>query len=228
MKQAHTRLGEAKKQFAQLRLDGDGFDIVGPGLEQSYRRGRRAFRGAYEEPSDEAFHDWRKGAQAHWRHMVLLSRAWSGCLDARIAEARTLSQVLGDDHDLALLVGFIHSERADELEAGQVAAVEKLARQRQAELRAVAHPRGVRLFSEGARSLRRRIAAYWEAAVVLKEQEPGEDEPKDAANKDAANKGAANKDAANKDAAKVAAKGTPKKTPRQPATRRRTAAAQAS
>jgi len=208
MKQAHACLGEAKKRFAHLRLDGKGFDIVGPGLEQSYRRARRAFHRAYAEPSDEAFHEWRKGTQQHWRHMGLLSRAWSECIDARVAEARTLSQILGDDHDLALLVGFVHSGRADELETAQVTAVEKLARQRQDELRAVAHPRGARLFSEGARSLRRRIAAYWEAAVVLKEQEPDEEEPKETA--------------------KEAPKGTQRKTPRQPATRRRAAPAQAS
>ncbi len=201
MKQAHSRLAEAKKRFVHLRLSGKGFDIVGPGLEASYRKARRAFHRAYAEPSDENFHEWRKGAQQHWRHMALLSRAWSGCLNARVAEARALSQLLGDDHDLALLVGFVHSEQGDELDAAQVAAIGKAARQRQEELRAVAHPRGVRLFTEGARSLRRRIAAYWESAVVFKEQGPDEEEPK------------------------VPPKETPKKA-RQAAARRRAAAAQ--
>jgi CHAD domain-containing protein len=179
MKQAQSRLNEAKKRFAQMRLDGRGFEIVGPGLEASYRRARRAFHRAYAEPSDENFHEWRKGAQQHWRHMVLLSRAWSECLGARVVEARTLSQVLGDDHDLALLVGFVHSERGSGLAAAQVTAIEKLARQRQGQLRTLAHPRGARLFAEGARTLRRRIAAYWEAAVALKDQEPDEEEVKD-------------------------------------------------
>jgi len=200
MKQTQGRLMEAKKSFGQLRLSGKGFEIVGPGLETSYRKARRAFHKAYAEPSDEVFHEWRKGAQQHWRHMALLSRAWNECLGARVTEARTLSQLLGDDHDLALLMGFIHSEQAGGLGAARVTAIEKLARQRQRELRTIAHPRGVRLFSEGARSLRRRIGAYWEGAVVLKEQEPDEEEPKE----------------------------TPKKTQRQPATRRRSAPAQPS
>jgi CHAD domain-containing protein len=204
IKQAHARLNEAKKRFAHLRLVGKGFDIVGPGLEQSYRKARRAFHRAYAEPSDEGFHEWRKGTQQHWRHMVLLSRAWNPCFDARIDEARMLSQILGDDHDLALLVGFVHSGRAEELEVAHVAAVEKLARQRQSQLRSMAHPRGMRLFSEGPRSLRRRIAAYWEAAVVLKEQEPDENEPKETATE--------------------SAKAADKKPPRQPAARRRAAA----
>ncbi len=130
----------------------------------------------------------------------MLSRAWDGCLNARVAEARALSQILGDDHDLALLVGFVHSERACRLERGAGH------RHREAgaaapggTARASPSPSGVRLFSEGARNLRRSIAAYWEAAVVLKEQEPEEEEPKE----------------------------TPKKTRAQPAARRRAAAPQA-
>ncbi len=180
MKEAQSRLADAKKRFSGLTFKGEGFDIVGPGLEASYRKGRRAFHHAYSDPTDENFHEWRKGTQAHWRHMVLLSRAWAGCLNARVAEARALSQLLGDDHDLALLVAFVKSEVGGELDTTQAAAIEKIARQRQEELRAVAHPRGVRLFTEGPRNLRRRMAAYWDSAVVLRELAPDEDEPKEA------------------------------------------------
>jgi len=207
IRQALSRLGEAKKRFGQLRLEGKDFEIVGAGLQACYRRTRRAFHKAYAEPSDEHFHEWRKGAQQHWRHMALLSRAWTGCLNARVAEARALSQLLGDDHDLALLVAFVHSESGGKLTASQVAAIEKVARQRQEELRAVAHPRGVRLFTEGSRNLRRRIAAYWDSAVVLRDLEPDEEEPK------APLKGAS------KDAPKES-----RKTTRQSGTRRRAAA----
>lgn len=202
MKLAHARLGEAKRRLAQLQLEGKGFDIVGAGLEASYRKARRAFHRAYAEPSDEAFHEWRKGTQQHWRHMALLSRAWEGSLNARVAEARALSQLLGDDHDLALLVAYVHSEAASGLSGPQVVGIEKLARQRQDELRAVARPRGLRLFAEGARGMRRRMAAYWEAAVALKEQQPDEARPNGASKEGS------------------------KKPPRQPQPRKRTATIQ--
>lgn len=176
MKQAQSRLTEAKKRFARLRIGGRGFDIVGPGLEMCYRRARRAFRTAYHEQTDEAFHEWRKGAQHHWRQMTLLSRAWPGYLGARASEARNLSQVLGDDHDLAMLVAFVRSDAAAGITAEQASAIEKAVRQRQRALRDIAKPRGARLFAEGAGSLRRSVADYWEAAVALKEHEPGEDD----------------------------------------------------
>lgn len=176
MKQAQSRLTDTKKRLARLRIAGSGFDIVGPGLEMCYRRARRAFRVAYDEGTDEAFHEWRKGTQHQWRQMTLLSRAWPGYLGARASEARILSQVLGDDHDLAMLVAFVRSDAAAGITAEQASVIEKAVRQRQRALRDIAKPRGARLFAEGARSLRRSVADYWQAAAALKEHEPGEDD----------------------------------------------------
>ena len=172
IKQAQSRLAEAGKRFGRLRLSGKGFEIIGTGLEAGYRKARRAFHTAYVERTDESFHEWRKSTQQHWRHMALLSRAWTECIGARVAEARRLSQILGDDHDLALLCAFVRSERASAIGAERAGMVEKLAHQRQKELRVIAQPMGQRLFTEGARSLHRRMAAYWEAAIILKEHEP--------------------------------------------------------
>jgi len=171
LKQAQGRLADAKKRLAELHIDGSGFDVVGAGLERSYGKARRAFCEAYEEQTDEAFHDWRKGTQAHWRQMTLLSRAWPDYLGARASEARNLSQLVGDDHDLAMLVDFVHSNAAAGLGNEQAAIVEKAARQRQTELRETAKPRGERLFADAPRRLRRSIAIYWQSAVALKEHE---------------------------------------------------------
>lgn len=170
MQEANDRLADAKKRVVKFDLPGDGFDVVGPGLERSYRRARGMFAEAYEHPSDEAFHEWRKGAQAHWRQMTLLARAWPDNLGARALEARTLSQILGDDHDLAMLVAFTRSDAAG-ISQEQAALVEKAARRRQAELRETARPHGERLFATSPKQLRRSVATYWAAAVALKEQE---------------------------------------------------------
>lgn len=170
MKEAQSRLDEAKIRLTDIRIQGGGFDVVGAGLERSYRKACRTFRKAYEQPSDEVFHEWRKGAQAHWRQMTLLARAWPEYLGARASEARTLSQLLGDDHDLAMLVAFVHSD-ATTMSGEHAALVEKAARQRQAELRECAKPRGDRLFAESPKRLRRSVGVYWQAATVLKEHE---------------------------------------------------------
>ena len=171
MKEAQGRLDEAKIRLAEVRIEGGGFDVVGAGLERSYGKACRAFRKAYNQPTDDAFHEWRKGAQAHWRQMTLLAHAWPEYLSARASEARTLSQLLGDDHDLAMLVAFVHSDAATTISGEHAALVEKAARQRQAELRECAKPRGERLFAEAPKRLRRSIGVYWQAATALKEHE---------------------------------------------------------
>jgi CHAD domain-containing protein len=170
-RQALVRLAEAKKGLGDLHISGTGFEVVAPGLERSYRRARRAFSAAYREPSDEAFHEWRKGAQAHWRQMTLLSRAWPDYLGARAAEARNLSQLLGDDHDLAVLIAFVHSDAGAALHGEQAALIERAARQRQDELRLTARPYGERLFIDTPKRLRRNIGVYWKAALDAKEHE---------------------------------------------------------
>jgi CHAD domain-containing protein len=170
VKEAIGDLAAAQQRLCAAELRGDHFDLVGAGLQRSYRRARRAFATAYANPSDEAFHEWRKGTQHHWRQMTLLSRAWPDYLGARAAEARALSQILGDDHDLAMLVAFVHGgERG--LSEEQVAAVETAARQAQAELRSAAKPRGERLFAGGARKLKKAVATYWKAASAIKESD---------------------------------------------------------
>jgi len=182
LRQAQARLAEAKKRFVRLHLPGRGFEAVGAGLEACYRRARRAFRQAYVELSDEAFHEWRKGTQQHWRHMLLLTRAWPATLAARASASRSLSQVLGDDHDLAMLAAFLRSDACARL--GEDAAVmERLARRRQQELRERAHPMGLRLYAESPKALHHSIGAYWDAAVALEEHEHDEEEASLAADK---------------------------------------------
>jgi thiamine-phosphate pyrophosphorylase len=175
-KEALTRLAAARGDFARLELDGEGFALVGKGLARGYRRGRKAFATAYENESDEAFHELRKAVQLHWRHMGLLTRAWPELLAARIAAAKRLSQMLGDDHDLAVFADFAQGLAPEKVPAKEVAAVVRLARRRQQELRTTAKPLLAQLYAEGKRGFVRRLALYWSAAqqsAGLETREPG-------------------------------------------------------
>jgi hypothetical protein len=124
-------------------------------------------RKAYAEPSDEAFHAWRKAAQRHWRHMLFLSQGWPEALQARAGEAKELSRLLGEDHDFAVLLAFAAKHGKAELGRDHLASVAALCRLRQDELRARAKPRGERLFAEGEESFRQRVALYWSSATHL-------------------------------------------------------------
>lgn len=141
------------------------------GLETVYRKARRLHRHCHAHPAaDEDFHALRKSVQQHWRHMQLLSRAWPEALSARADEAKALSQLLGEDHDLHVLAEFAQAH-ADALPADGLEALRKAATDAQAALRTRAQLHGDRLFAERATELSARLLNYWAVAQGLTIQE---------------------------------------------------------
>ncbi len=162
---ARLMLLKEAKRFASTRIKDKGFDVLRDGLEASYREGRAALRKARAEPSDETFHELRKAVQAHWRQMSLLTRSWPEVIEVRVAAARELSQILGDDHDIAML--HAATGNAETLSAEEIAAIGRLCRNHQMRLRRVALAKADRLFAEKPAAFADRVAAYWRASGVL-------------------------------------------------------------
>jgi len=173
-RQALDGLAHARKFFAGMQRRPITFDHLAAGVERSYRRARRRFRDAYETPSDEAFHEWRKTVQQHWRHMQLISRAWPDVLGARAGEAKELSRLLGDDHDMCVLLAFAGERGKAVLNEEELATLATTGRSIQDGLRELAKPRGTRLFAATASDLRERMALYWSAAGDLSALAPKE------------------------------------------------------
>lgn len=161
---AKTDLIAARERFRRLEIKPATRATLIVGVEQGYRQGRKAMGLAYDTADDEAFHAWRKGVQAHWRHMVLLSRLWPEMVDARAAAARELSQILGDDHDLSLVRIRIDALGKDIPTPSDVRSqVLALVAGRQDVLRRLAKPRGALLYAASPKIHGRWLAALWEA-----------------------------------------------------------------
>ena len=81
----------------------DGWSSVGEGVQRVYRRGRRALAAAHEKPTVEHLHEWRKQVK-YLRHQMELLRPMKAIVLGPLAEkAEELGDILGDDHDLAML-----------------------------------------------------------------------------------------------------------------------------
>lgn len=157
-------LREAKK-FAHATFNKRGFAALAGGLEASYREARTAAKYAYDEPTDENFHDLRKAVQWHWRQMSLLSKAWPDEFAVRVNAARELSQMLGEDHDLAVLV--VAASSADAMTDEQKTAAVEVCRGQQKILRATAEYRAKRLFAEKPEAFVSRMSTYWRCSRSL-------------------------------------------------------------
>ena len=167
-RKALSQLKPVRKAFAGPHIEHIELEHLMEGQELTYRKARRAFGKAYEQPSDESFHHWRKTVQQHWRHMQLLSRGWPEALSARADEAKALSQILGEDHDLAVLVAFLREHAGSALKPEDIDLLEKRCRSCQAELRDLAKHRGARLLAEPAKNLKTRLNAYWAASAAAR------------------------------------------------------------
>jgi CHAD domain-containing protein len=142
-------------------LSRSGFSALADGYAQCYRRGRKAFQRALAKPGDRHYHDWRKRVKDYWYHSRLLRRSWPEILQPRTAELKRLSDLLGDDHDLAVLQALLVREQAD---LGDTTAFfAGLIRQRQEELRASAAPLGTRLYASTPDCAVDQMAELWEA-----------------------------------------------------------------
>jgi CHAD domain-containing protein len=88
------------------------FRVVAPGLQRVYKRGRRGMRIVAGSPTDTLLHVWRKRAK-YLRHQVeALNILDPENLVALEADLERLTDLLGDDHDLAVLLGRLDDDPA--------------------------------------------------------------------------------------------------------------------
>jgi CHAD domain-containing protein len=157
------RMHEGRERVAAWRLGEKGFNAVQGGLTKTYARGCTAMTEAYQNPSTETFHEWRKRVKYHWYHMRLLRSIWPGPMQARCEAADGLSDALGNDHDLSVLRETLLERPADFGGEETIQAVLGLTAQRQVELRARAKRLGARLYAEQPKRFAKRLRGYWNA-----------------------------------------------------------------
>ena len=156
---------ELRPRFAGLAVYPDDFSPIAEGLKRCYREARQAFRHSLDSDSAEDVHQWRKGVQHHWRQMQLLVACWPSELTARVETSRTLSQLLGDDHDIALLMQLVSTPTMTFGKPEEIAAFLKRCRKRHKALRKEARAKAEILFVEKPGPFANRIAAYWLSAA---------------------------------------------------------------
>jgi CHAD domain-containing protein len=126
------------------------------GLRRTYRRGRRRMAGALDEGSEVDFHEWRKAVKALRYQLETLSTAWPEVVGAMAGTADELGEILGTEHDLAVLGATIEERHP----ACRDALLERVTLARRS-LQAASRSLGERVFAEEPTAFVQRIACYW-------------------------------------------------------------------
>ena len=150
-------------RLSDWKTKDDGGEALEGGLRRVYRAGRHMLSLAAADPSMANLHEWRKQAKYLWHQLQLLEPAWTGHEKDLGDRVHRLSQLLGEDHDLAVLRQTL---AADPLTYGGHGVLkglfEPLDRQRE-ELERLAFELGRQLYKDSPKVFTSRIEAYWRA-----------------------------------------------------------------
>jgi CHAD domain-containing protein len=142
-------------KLAGMELRADGWELVEPGLRRSYLRGRERLAEVVDDPSPERLHEWRKRVKDLWHAAQILRPADPKRLRPLARDAHALSDLLGDDHDLAVLrAEALRGRREYFVDSAERDALTALIDRRRAELRRAALDLGAKVYARKPRALR--------------------------------------------------------------------------
>jgi CHAD domain-containing protein len=159
---AAAQLERGRPRIDLLPLEGDGWDLLAPGIHRSYRRGRKRLRTVEEEATVENLHELRKRVKDLWYQLRLIRDADPGMIGSLADHAHDLSDHLGDDHDLALLREEVQRRSAAFADAADQRHLLEEIDHRRGELQFAAISLGERIYSEKPKRFIRRLGKRWE------------------------------------------------------------------
>jgi CHAD domain-containing protein len=133
------------------------------GQRRVFKRGGSTFETAYDQPSVENFHEWRKQVKHMLYQTNVLRPLWRKMMEALAAELKTLGKDLSEDHDLAILREKVSEQLGESENRTEIEALVALIDQRRNELQVSARVLGTRIYAEKPRTFIDRAEAYWRA-----------------------------------------------------------------
>lgn len=133
------------------------------GLRREHRRARAALAALPDDPGTEELHAWRKRVKDVWYHQRLLRDLWPPAQQPVVAAAHDLADLLGDDHDLAVLQDLL-AEETDLLDGEDRAVLGAVVDAERLRLQGEARRLGARVLADRPGAWARRHRAWWRVA----------------------------------------------------------------
>jgi CHAD domain-containing protein len=118
-------------------------------------------RAVADEPTDEHLHEWRKRTKELWHALQILRPAAPKRMQARAKQAHRLSDLLGDDHDLAVLREHVATTACPAEDEATRTALLSLIDRRRASLQREALKLGARVYDRRPKRFARSVERDW-------------------------------------------------------------------
>jgi CHAD domain-containing protein len=166
----HDTLAQAASEYERVlervsrwTLPDHGWSSLDDGMEAVVREGRQRMDKACARGHAEDFHEWRKQVK-YLRHQFELVRpAWPDVLEAMADTAAEMGDLLGTDHDLAVLRERVLGEPS--LTPQTCRALLERIDERRRDCQQEAFALGRRLYAEKPSALTHRLGRLWKAAA---------------------------------------------------------------
>jgi CHAD domain-containing protein len=155
-------LRRSARRVGTWPLTSTGCEAVAPGLQATFRRGRKALARARKHPLPENYHEWRKRVKDHWYHVRLLEGIWDETMPAYERRLKDLETWLGEDHNLVVLQETVMAEPGFYGQEAEIELFVELAGKYRKELRGDALALGERIYDEKPGHFTRRIRRQWD------------------------------------------------------------------
>jgi CHAD domain-containing protein len=159
---AALMLLEAQERIKALPIEADNWSALKGGFKKVYHQGYKDFPQAFNKPSAENFHEWRKRVKDLWYQLRILQPIWPGLIKEMANQTKELADYLGDDHDLAVLRQLLLDQPELLGEQAELDILLGLIDRRRMELQLSAKALGKRIYAEKPRRFVKRLKAYWQ------------------------------------------------------------------
>jgi len=159
-RQVVRKLKALEKRLAKWRLQDIGWKQICGAVTDTYRRGRDLLAEALKKPKQENFHRWRREVKELWYQLRLLGPLNRVVLEEIARDARTLGELLGQQHDFIFLLSRLDQERGDKSMRDERVRLEKIIRKRCKKLQRDASELGRRFYAEAPKAFAKRISIF--------------------------------------------------------------------
>ncbi len=152
----------SSRRMGNWSLNRKGWRAIADGLGETYSKCRETMHAALRDNDDESLHEWRKRTKNLRYEIELLARAFPSAMEPMADASHQLTDLLGKDHDLAVLEQLVENELRSVADAEREL-LKPLVEQRRKELLKEGRELGRKLFAENDEEFVHRIHGYWKA-----------------------------------------------------------------
>lgn len=160
---------EMKGPVRRWTFEHSDFEAYAPGIKRVYKRGRKWMNQAWKYPTPENLHEWRKEVKYLYYHCGFLYQLWPEMMEVYVNSLGALQNLLGKDHDLALLSATMEADPKLYKDYKRRHILQHLIMQERRELQQKAWPLGYQLYQEAPIMVANRFASFYEARKMERE-----------------------------------------------------------